>query len=55
VTGSDPEETSFDWKSPGSSFRRPIGQVLGTIEFLQGSNSQEMAVTGQEMTSGDRN
>ena len=45
--------TSFDRKSPGSSFKRPIGQVLGTFEVLQGSNSQEMAVTCQEMTSRD--
>ena len=36
VTGSDPEETSFDRRSPGSSCTRPISQVLGTFEILQG-------------------
>ena len=45
VTGSDPEVTSFDWKSPGSGCRRPRTQVLGTFELLQGCNLQEVAVT----------
>ena len=45
VTGSDPEVTAFDWKSPGSGCRRPISQVLGMSELLQGCNSQEVAVT----------
>ena len=44
-TGSDPEETTFDRKSPGSGCRWPISQVLGMFEFVQGSNSQEVAVT----------
>ena len=54
VTGSDPEVTSFDRKSPGSGCRRPISQLLGTFKLLQGSNSQEVAVKWQEMTSQDR-
>ena len=41
VTGSEPEVTSFDWKSPGSGCRRPISQILGMFELLQGCNSQE--------------
>ena len=45
VTGSDPEVASLDRKSPGSGCKRPISQVLGTFELLQGCNSQEMAVT----------
>ena len=45
--------TSFDRKTPGSGCRRPISQVLGTFEDLQGCNSQEVAVTSQEMTSRD--
>ena len=45
VTGSDPEVTSFDRKSPGNGCRRPISQVLDTFEHLQGCNSQEVAVT----------
>ena len=44
VTGSEPEVTSFDWKSPGSGFRRPISEVLGMFELLQGCKSQEVAV-----------
>ena len=51
VTGSYPEVMSIDRKSPGSGCRRPITQVLGTFELLQGCNSQKMAVTLQEMTS----
>ena len=45
VTGSEPEVTSFDLKSPGSDSRRPISQVLCTFELLQGSNSQEVTFT----------
>ena len=44
VSGSDPEPT-FDGKSPGSGCRRPISQVLGRIELLQGCKSQEVAAT----------
>ena len=51
VTRTDPEVMSFDWKSPGSGCRRPIRQVLGTFELLQGCNSQEVAfVTGNGVT-----
>ena len=45
VTGSDPEVWSFDQKSPGSGCIRPVSQVLGAFELLQGFNSQEKAVT----------
>ena len=45
-----PEVTSFGRKSPGSGRRKPLSQVLVTFELLQGCNSQEVAVTGQEMT-----
>ena len=45
VTGSDPEGTSLDWKSPESGCRRPISQVLCTFELLKICNSQEVAVT----------
>ena len=51
---SDLEVMSLDRKSPGSGCRRPISQVLGKFELLQGCNSQEVAVTRQEMTSRDR-
>ena len=54
VTGSDPEVTSFDRKSRGSGCRRPISQVLGTFQLLQGVDSQEVAVMLQEMTSRGR-
>jgi len=54
VTASDPEVTSFDRKSPGSGCRRPTSLVLGMFELLQGCNSQEVAVTSQEMTARDR-
>jgi len=50
VTGSDPELTSFHRMSPGSGSRRPISQVLGSFELLQGCNSQKAADTCQEMT-----
>ena len=45
VTGSDPEVTSFDRKSPGSGRRRFLSPGFGTVELLQGCNSQELAVT----------
>ena len=45
-----PEVTSFDRKSAGSGCRRPLSQVLGSFELLHGCNSQEVAVTRQEMT-----
>ena len=51
VTRSDQEVTSLGWKSPGSSYTRPTSQVMGTFVLLQGCNSQEVAVTLQEMTS----
>ena len=44
-TRSDPEMMSFDRKALGSGCRRPISQVLGTFELLQGCNSQEVAAT----------
>jgi len=44
MTVSDPEVTSFDWKSPGSDSIRVKSKVLGTFELLQGCNSQEVAV-----------
>ena len=53
VTGSDPEVTSFDRKSPGSGCRRPICQILGAFELLQGCNLQEVAVTLQARASCD--
>ena len=45
LTGGDPKVTSFDRNPPGSGCRRPISQVLGAFELLQGCNSQEVAVT----------
>jgi len=48
-----PEVTSFDRKSIGSGCRRRIRQILGTLELLQGCNSQEVAITWQKMTSRD--
>jgi len=53
VTGSDPEVTSFDWKSPGSGCRRPKTRVYCTFHFLQGCSSQEQAVMWRESTSHD--
>ena len=53
VIGCDPEVTSLDLKSPCSGCTRPISQVLGTFERLLGCNSQEVAVTWQEMMSRD--
>jgi len=54
VAGSNPEVTSFDRKSPRSGCRRHISRVLGTFELLQRCNSQEVAVTWQELASRDR-
>ena len=51
VSRNDPEVTSLDRKSPGLGCRRPISQVLGTFESIQGCNSQVVRVTRQEMTS----
>ena len=45
VTGSDLEMTSFGRKSPAGGSRRPISQLLGTFEILQGCKSQEVVVT----------
>jgi len=45
--------TSFDRKSPGSGCSRQETRVYCTFHFLQGSSSQEEAVTWQEMTSRD--
>ena len=54
MTGSDREVTSFYRKSPGSGFRRPISEVLGTFELVQSCNLQEGAVTSHQMGSRDR-
>jgi len=51
VTGSDPEVTSFERKSPWSGCRRPKTDVCFAFDFLQGCCSQEEAVTWQEITS----
>ena len=53
VTGSDPQVTSFERKSPGIGCRRPKTRVLCIIELLHDCNSEEEAVTWQEMTSRD--
>ena len=51
MTGNDfrlthvPEVASFYRKSLESGCRRPVSQVFGTFELLQGCNSQEVAVT----------
>jgi len=52
VTGSDPEVTSFDRKSPGSGWRRLKTRVYGTFHFVHGC-SLHKAVTWQDMTSRD--
>ena len=44
VTESD-AEASLHRKSPGSGYRSPISQVLGTFELLQGWNLHQVAVT----------
>ena len=38
VTRGDPEVMTFGRKSPGAGSSRPIGQVLGKFELLQGHN-----------------
>ena len=43
VPGSDPEVTSLVQKSPRSGCRRPISQLFGMFELLQGCNSQDEA------------
>ena len=53
VTGSYPEVTSFDRKSPGSGCRRPKSRVYFSFHFLQGCDLQEEALTWQEMMSCD--
>jgi len=53
VTGSDPQVTSFDRKSPGSGCRWPKTGAYCTFRFLQDCSSQEKAVTWHEMTSRD--
>ena len=50
MTGSDPDVISFNLKLPGSGCKRPISQMLDAFKLLQGCNSQEVAVTRQEMT-----
>jgi len=49
VTGSYPEVTSFDQKSPGSCCKRLKTRVYCECHFLQGCSSQGEAVTSQEM------
>ena len=51
MTGSDPEMMSFDRKLPGSGCRRPISEIWGMFELLQGCNSQEVALMCQQMMS----
>jgi len=53
VTGSDPEVTSFERKSPGSGCRGPKTTIYCTFHFLHRCSSLEKAVTWQEMTSRD--
>jgi len=53
VTGSDPEVTSFDRKSPGSGCVKPKTGVYCMFHFLQGCSSQEEAVSWQVMMSRD--
>jgi len=53
MTGSKPEVTSFDRKSPGSGCRGPKTRVYCEFHFLQGCSSHGEAVTGPEMTSRD--
>ena len=38
-------EVTFERKSPGIGCRRPISQVLGMFDPLQGCNLHEVAVT----------
>jgi len=51
VTGSDPEVTSFERKSPGSGCRRPRTPLYCTFHNLRVCSSWEEAVTSQEMMS----
>jgi len=53
VTGSLPEETSFEQKSSASGSRGPKTGIYCTFHFLQGCSSQEETATWQEMTSRD--
>jgi len=53
VTGSDPEVSSFDRKSPGSGRRRLKTGVYCAFDLLQGCCSQEEALKWNEMTSRD--
>jgi len=53
VTRSDPDETWFHRKSPGSGCRRPKTGVYCIFHLLQGCSSQEEAVTWEEMMSHD--
>jgi len=48
VSGSDPEVTSFDRKSPGSGCRGPKSGIYCTFHFLQGYSLQEEAVTDRK-------
>jgi len=55
--GSDPEVTSFDRKSPGSSCTKVKTRLLCTFFYLQGCSSQEEAGTDRKwhyVTYGDR-
>jgi len=45
ATGTDPEVTSFEQKSPGSGCERPKTWVLGSCILLQSCNSLNVAVT----------
>ena len=47
VAGSDPELTSFPWKSLELDVEGQT-RVSGAFELLQGCNSQEMAVTDRK-------
>jgi len=51
VTGSDPQVTTFNRKSPGSGCGRPKTCVYYTFHFLQCCITQWGAVTWQEMMS----
>ena len=49
VTGSDPEVMSFDRNSPGSGCTRPISQVLGTFQLLQGVTGSDWKSAGSDV------
>jgi len=53
VTGSDPEVTSFDRKSPGTGCRRSKMRVCCEFHLLPGCSSNGEAVTWQQMISRD--